>query len=67
MIKVNKYLEDNNLKTKLVMQIHDELIFKMPLNELDHAQNIANLMCQNEYGIPLNINIKKGKDLLFNA
>ncbi len=35
MIKVNTFLKENNYKTKMVLQIHDELIFKVPLEEKD--------------------------------
>ncbi len=35
MIKVNAFLKENNYKTKMVLQIHDELIFKVPLEEKD--------------------------------
>ena len=40
MIKVEKALRDNNLKTKMVLQIHDELIFKVPVEEKEIAYKI---------------------------
>ena len=35
MIKVDQFLKENNYKTKVVLQIHDELIFKVPKEEKD--------------------------------
>jgi DNA polymerase-1 len=35
MIKVDKFLKENNYKTKVVLQIHDELIYKVPKEEKD--------------------------------
>ncbi|MCH5172261.1 MAG: DNA polymerase I [Erysipelotrichales bacterium] len=35
MVNIDKMLVENNFKTKLVLQIHDELIFKVPRDELD--------------------------------
>ena len=40
MIEVEKALKENNLKTKMVLQIHDELIFKVPKEEKEVAFNI---------------------------
>jgi DNA polymerase-1 len=27
MIKINKFIENNNLKSMMIMQVHDELVF----------------------------------------
>ncbi len=40
MIKVAKRLERENLKTKLILQIHDELVLDSPLEEKDIAEKL---------------------------
>ncbi len=35
MINIHKALKDNNLQTKMILQVHDELVFDVPKNELD--------------------------------
>lgn len=34
MIKVDKILQEHNFKTKLLLQVHDELVFEVPYEEL---------------------------------
>ncbi|MCR4911203.1 MAG: DNA polymerase I, partial [Bacilli bacterium] len=41
MIEVEKVLKENNLKTRMVLQIHDELIFKVPEEEKDLVYNLV--------------------------
>ncbi|WP_052594826.1 DNA polymerase I [Aureispira sp. CCB-QB1] len=38
MIKIHKAIQDAGLKTKMTSQVHDELIFDVPLNELEQAK-----------------------------
>lgn len=35
MIRIQDMLESNNYQTKMIMQVHDELVFDVPANELD--------------------------------
>jgi DNA polymerase-1 len=35
MISVQDFLEKENLKTMLIMQVHDELVFEVPAGELE--------------------------------
>lgn len=45
MIKVNDFLHEHKLDTKLVLQIHDELLFKVKKSEKDFVyENIKNIM-----------------------
>ena len=41
MIEVDKALKENHLKTKMVLQIHDELIFKVPEDEKEIVYNLV--------------------------
>ena len=39
MIKIPKLLLNNNLKAKLVLQVHDELLFEVPNSEIEILKN----------------------------
>ena len=41
MIHIYKELKNRNLKTKMVLQVHDELVFDVPLEELDIIAEIV--------------------------
>jgi len=63
MIKVNKALKENNLKSKLILQVHDELIVDAPRDEIltvakilkDNMENVVKL------SVPLSVNVNSGK------
>ena len=45
MIAVDHWLRTNQLKTSMILQVHDELVFEVPLDELAQVQaNIPELM-----------------------
>ncbi|AZA82593.1 DNA polymerase I [Chryseobacterium lactis] len=37
MIKINRELEEQQLKTKMLLQVHDELVFESPADEIEAA------------------------------
>ncbi len=63
MVRIQNYLDISNLKSKMIMQVHDELIFETPENEKTEIQNLLyDLMPSSiELKVPLEIEIKSGK------
>ena len=41
MIEVDKQLTNKNLKTKMIMQVHDELVFEVPEQEIDEVKDLV--------------------------
>lgn len=41
MIEMSTRLKEDNLQTRLLLQVHDELIFEVPRDELEHIQKIV--------------------------
>ena len=64
MVKVYKALKDNKLKTKMIIQVHDELIFDVPKEELEKLKQIVTDIMDNVYelSVPLEIGINYGKN-----
>jgi DNA polymerase I len=47
MLKMPKALIENGLKTKMLLQVHDELIFETPNEEIDRAKGLIVSVMQN--------------------
>ncbi len=64
MVKVHQALKENNLKTKMTIQVHDELIFDVPKNELEKLKQIITEIMDNvtKLSVPLDIDINYGKN-----
>lgn len=43
-IRIWKFIKDNNLKTKMVLPIHDELIFLVPYGEEKYVKDLKHIM-----------------------
>ena len=41
MTSVSNYMNENNMETKLILQIHDELVFEAPKNELKDLEEMV--------------------------
>lgn len=64
MIEVHKKLKENNLKSKLVLQVHDELILEVPESELKKVCQIVTeaMELSQPLEVPLKIDIQVGKN-----
>ena len=64
MIKVHQTLLEHKLETKMICQIHDELIFKVPKKEKDEAYKLIKDIMENALNIdvPLEVDGGFGRD-----
>jgi DNA polymerase-1 len=64
MILIYKELKNRNLKTKMVLQVHDELVFDVPMEELETiAQIVPDLMHSAlQIAVPLVAELSFGKN-----
>ena len=64
MIKVDNSLKDNNYKSKMVLQIHDELIFKVYKDEKETIYNLVKNIMEHamDINVPLEVDGGFGKD-----
>jgi DNA polymerase I len=62
MIRISDELRQRKLRTRMVLQVHDELIFEVPEDELWIGETIRDLM-QNvvQLNVPLTVDVKQGK------
>lgn len=66
MIRVNEWLKRESLKTRMVLQVHDELVFEVPDEELDIVKaGLPSLMQTDEHiKVPLKVEIGVGRSWL---
>ncbi|TDQ73339.1 DNA polymerase I [Sphingobacterium yanglingense] len=66
MIQIQKDIEGQNLKGKMIMQVHDELVFDVPNNEVDtFKQIITERMTKAiELRVPIEVEIGEGSNWL---
>ncbi len=66
MINIQKDIENQNLKGLMIMQVHDELVFDVPLDEVEQFKAIILDRMQNaiELSVPLEVEIGEGKNWL---
>jgi len=64
MIDVYNELNKNNLKSKMILQVHDELIFDCLIEEKEEVEKIVKQTMENvlELKVPLEVEIDSGKD-----
>ena len=66
MVKVDRALREAGLRAKMVLQIHDELVFDVPREEVEQVKEIVRREMTNAYdfGVPLDVGIGVGDNWL---
>jgi DNA polymerase-1 len=64
MIQIHRRLKDLNLSTKMIMQVHDELVFECPEGELEKASRIIREGMEGvmKCSVPLRVSISHGRN-----
>ncbi len=64
MINVYKKMKEENLKSKIVLQVHDELLIEVKIEELDMVKNILADSMENatKLTVPLKIDMSEGEN-----
>jgi len=60
MIRIHDFLQSNQLKSKMILQVHDELVFEVHQSEIDLIkENVISLM-KNAIALPVRIEVEAG-------
>lgn len=62
MIKVDEEIRKNNLKSRMIIQVHDELVFTVPKGELEQMNVLVTDVMENIYTlkVPLKVDVESG-------
>lgn len=65
MLDIFKELQHQQLQTKMILQIHDELVFEVPAAELSESGKLIKDIMENifQLKVPLKVDLKVGKNL----
>lgn len=64
MVEIDKEFKKQNIKSKMILQVHDELVFDCLKEELDKVIEIADNIMENCYkiSVPLKVDFEYGSD-----
>lgn len=64
MVEIDKEFKNNKIKAKMIVQVHDELVFDCPVDEVEKVKKIIKNVMENTYTlkVPLKVDIEYGTD-----
>ncbi|HMO97371.1 MAG TPA: DNA polymerase I, partial [Tepidiformaceae bacterium] len=64
MIRVDQEMRDRNLRSRMLLQVHDELIFECPPDEAETIRELATriMPASLELKVPLKVDLKQGRN-----
>ncbi len=66
MINIHKTIKDEGLKSRMILQVHDELVFEVPKDEVERMRKIVKTKMEQaaKLNVPIKVQIKAGKNWL---
>jgi DNA polymerase I len=64
MIRIQHAIEEKHLKTRMILQVHDELVFEIPVEELERTKNLVKNLMEGvaKLDVPIKVEMKVGKN-----
>lgn len=64
MIEIDRELRSRGLRSRMLLQVHDELIFNVPPEELEIMKELVRARMEHsvELSVPLTVEVKQGRD-----
>ncbi len=66
MIHIHRRLQKEGLRSLMIMQVHDELVFEVPENEIDHMKQLVREEMEGaiDLNVPIKVDLGVGKNWL---
>ena len=66
MVNIYHLMQEKKLKTVMLLQVHDELVFEVPLDELKESIELIRERMESalKLKVPITVTVKKGKNWL---
>jgi DNA polymerase-1 len=64
MLRLHAAFKEKRMKTRMILQVHDELVFEVPVEELDRARRLVKTEMEGvaQLEVPIKIEMKMGKN-----
>jgi DNA polymerase-1 len=64
MIRLHHAFKEQRMKTRMILQVHDELVFEVPVEELARAKRIIKAVMEGvaALDVPIQVELKAGKN-----
>ena len=63
MLSIHASMKEKNLKSRILLQVHDELIFEVPEDEIFQMEELVKKLMENAYelSVPLRVEVETGR------
>ena len=64
MLRIQHKLTEKQLRTRMILQVHDELVFEVPIEELEQAKYYVRHLMEGvaKLDVPIKVEMKMGKN-----